>query len=70
MFFYDNPTNIIDSQTAANIALQSVPGTIVDIDFDDDDDRPIYEIEIIANNRRYEVLIDAITGAVLGIELD
>lgn len=70
--FYDNPFTIIDEAQAAEIALQSIPGTVVDIDLDDDNDNGmlIYEVEIIAGNRRYEVIIDAYTGAVLGIDYD
>lgn len=68
--FYDNPYTIIDEAQAAEIALQSIPGTVVDIDLEDDDGMLIYEVDIIAGNRRYEVIINAYTGEVLGVDYD
>ncbi len=51
------------------IALQAVPGEIVEIELDRDDGRLIYEVEVLTGGGRVrKVDIDARTGAVLEIE--
>jgi uncharacterized membrane protein YkoI len=52
-----------------SIAQEAVPGEIVEIELDNEDDRLIYEVKILARNGRVrEVEIDARTGAVLQVE--
>ena len=45
-----------------------VNGTVTDIDFDEDDLE--YEVEIELGEKEYEVIIDAVTGVVLQLEID
>ena len=54
------------------IAAQRVPGDIVEVELEDDDDRAlVYEIKILTDAGRVrEIKIDARTGAVLEIEDD
>ncbi len=59
---------IISEEEAKTIALSIANGKIVDFDFDDDDLE--YEIEIEANNLEYEIKIDAVSGAVLKVDID
>lgn len=64
---------LIGNERAKGIALGLVNGKIVKFeldDYDDDDDDPKYEIEIIANGSEYEIEIDAYTGRVLEFEKD
>ena len=68
MFTQQN--NILDINTAASIALQTVPGSIVELELDNFHGRPVYEVEILSVYGKYEIIIDAFTGAVLRIELD
>lgn len=51
----------ISSEEALQIALQKAPGTMVDLELDDDR----YEVEIEADGLEYELEIDAYTGEVL-----
>jgi uncharacterized membrane protein YkoI len=52
-----------------SIAQEAVPGEIIEIELDNDDDQLIYEVKILARNGHVrEVEIDARTGAVLQVE--
>lgn len=51
-------------------ALSVVNGKIVEVDFDTDDGRSVYEVEIITNNAEYELKFDAYSGALLEKEVD
>ena len=51
----DSPARMLTKKQAGNIALKRVKGTITDIDLDEDDGRWIYEIEIQAQGKEYEV---------------
>ena len=54
-----------------NIALQRVPGQVVKAEIDYDDGMLIYEIDIrTAEGYKYEVKVDANTGAILRVKLD
>ena len=56
---------------AMNIALQRVPGQVVKAELDYDDGMLLYEIDIrTAEGHKYEVIVDANTGAVLRVKLD
>ena len=53
------------------IAQRRVPGDVVEVDLDDDDGRPEYELEILtADGRSIEIKIDARTGTILEVEED
>ena len=67
-------SEFIGEAKAREIALGLINGEIVKIKlddvYDDDDDNPEYEIEIVANGHKYEIEIDAYTGKVLEFEKD
>ncbi len=51
------------------LALAAVPGEILEIELERPHGRLVYEIEILARNGRVrKVILDARTGAVLGVE--
>ena len=58
---------LISLDKAKRQALNAQAGTITDIDFElEDDTRPVYAFKIISpKNQRMEVLIDALSGAVI-----
>lgn len=56
--------NYISAAKAKQIALKAVNGTVVEIDFDHDDRRPHYEIDIINTQEEVELEVDAVTGKV------
>lgn len=67
-------TELISEDAAVSIALNYVQGQILKVEFDDDfsdgDDRPEYEIDILASNLLYELEIDAQTGAIVDVDID
>lgn len=53
------------------IATAAVPGEVIEVDLDDDDDGPEYEIKVLtADGRTIDLEIDAITGAILDMDDD
>lgn len=51
------------------LALRTVPGEILEVELEREHGRLIYEIEILARTGRVrKVILDARTGAVLGVE--
>ncbi len=51
------------------LALRAVPGEILEIELEREHGRLVYEIELLARNGRVrKVILDARTGAVLGVE--
>lgn len=64
---------IISREQAIQIALSEFSGVVEDVELDDDDDyggRLVYEIEIERGDEEAEIIIDAMTGEVLLIEID
>jgi uncharacterized membrane protein YkoI len=63
---------VISNEEAKRIALKNFAGTIVELELDDNDDdnRTIYDIEIINGNRKAEIEIDAYTGNVIVLEIE
>lgn len=56
---------------AAATTLTIVPGTVAKIEFSDDDDRAVWEIENVdINNQTYDLEIDANNGTVIKNEID
>lgn len=62
--------NIISSEDAKRIAVETVGGKVTELGLDEDDNRYEYEIELKTNNGEVEMTIDAITGEILEQELD
>ncbi|MEK4713977.1 PepSY domain-containing protein [Sporosarcina sp. FSL K6-1540] len=69
---YQNPQyRRITINQAMAIALERVPGQVVKAELDYDDGMLVYEIDVrTAEGHKYEVKIDANTGAVLRVKLD
>jgi uncharacterized membrane protein YkoI len=62
--------NFITAKEAIAIALKHSPGTVKEVELDDDDKRAHFEIEIKDGKYEYEFEIDAITGEILDFEKD
>ncbi len=61
----------ITLNSALEIALQSVPGTAVGVEFENEDGIALWEVEILASNQQvYDLEIDAISGEVLKNKID
>ena len=61
---------VIDVNEAINIALAKFPGTVDEVELEEEDGRLIYEIEIEANGEEAEFEIDAYTGEIIVIEIE
>ncbi|MEI3614719.1 PepSY domain-containing protein [Pseudogracilibacillus sp. SO30301A] len=66
----NNKNTVIDASEAIAIAQKEFPGTVTDVELDEEDGRYIYEIEIKANGEEAEIEIDAMTGEIIVIEID
>lgn len=62
------PAGIITKQQAIKIALASVPGTVEEVDTDDEHGRLVYEIEINTNDHREAEVKVTSTGTILEID--
>ena len=60
----------LTAKEAIAIALKQTPGTVTDVELDDDDGRAYFEIEIKDGKYEYEYEIDAVTGKILDFEKD
>ena len=61
----------IAQDQAVKIALQAVPGTVVESEFESEDGVSLWEIEILdANQQVTEVDVDANTGEILSQKVD
>ena len=61
----------IGTKKAKEIMLKKVPGaTIVEFEFDKDDDTPVYEAELKKGKYEYEITVNAITGKIVEFEKD
>lgn len=61
---------VLDVSEAVAIAQKEFPGTVTEVELDEDDGRLLYEIEIEANGEEAEFEIDAMTGEIIVIEID
>lgn len=57
-------------EQAIQIAADSLNGTVTEIEFDIENDQPVYETNVLADNRKYDVDVDANTGSIIKSELD
>lgn len=60
----------ISRAQAKKAALARIGGRVTDIDFDRDDRRPHYDVEIVRRGQEYKVVVDARTGKVLSARRD
>lgn len=61
----------ITQQAARQIALDARPGTVREIELDDENDRTVWKIDVNGTDGvRWEVAVDALTGTVLRNERD
>lgn len=63
----------ITLKQAISIASKKASGTLISAEFDDDDDKAkggVYEIEFNTDTHNYEIKVDALTGKVIGTEMD
>lgn len=57
-----NPT--VTAGQAKELALKEINGDIISIEFDGDDLQPHYEIDVVKDNEKVELKVDAASGAV------
>lgn len=61
----------IGEEKAKAIALDKVgSGTVVKVEFDNDDGTPVYDVDIVKGELEYEVKIHAKTGKILKFEME
>ena len=61
----------LTEEQVIELALMEVPGTVEEVELDDDDGMLVYEIEILGTSgREYEVEIAADTGILLDIQTE
>ena len=60
----------ISQAEAVEIALRQVNGTVVKVELDTENGRWVYEIGIREGFVYYEVIVDATTGQIIGIDYD
>lgn len=60
----------ISLNQAADAAAAQVSGTAVKIELDSDRGLVVFEVDVLANNRLYDINVDAITGAILDVHED
>ena len=65
--------NKVGLKQAITIATKHASGMLIGADYDEDDDdteNGVYEIEFSTANDSYEVIVDAITGDVIGTDIE
>ncbi|MFD0871582.1 PepSY domain-containing protein [Paenibacillus residui] len=64
-------TPSLSADQAAEIVKSQISGAVVtQIELDEEDNRPVYEVEVIAGHSEADVTIDANTGKVISIDWD
>ena len=58
----------ISAEQAKGLALQQVKGEVTDVEASKINGRYVYEVEVQTNGEETDVLIDMLTGAILGVE--
>jgi len=61
---------VIDSAEAEKIAKDAFPGTIIQLELDEDDGQLYYEIEMKSKKKEADLEINAYTGDILVMEID
>ena len=62
----------VTAKQAIEVALNTVPGVIHEVELEKEDDTLAWEVELISvqDQNEYEILIDAYTGKVISKEID
>ncbi len=61
----------ITAEESKNIALEKIPGTVEEVELDEEDGFFVYEVEVeTKDGKEYEFMIDAQTGEILDFESD
>jgi uncharacterized membrane protein YkoI len=61
----------ITEAQSKDIALKEVPGTVNEVELDDENGTIVYDVEVIAKDgTRHDVIIDAKTGKVINVEIE
>ena len=55
----------ISQDRAAEIALELAPGTLIEVDYDFEDRRPVWYVEIHAGQMIHEIYVDVHTGEIV-----
>lgn len=63
-----NLTDAVSEDVAINAAIEKHPGTLHEWTLDKDDGMLKYEVTLIDNNRDFDVIVNATTGEVVGID--
>ena len=67
---YQQEINVTE-QESKEIALERIPGTVEEVELEDEDGHVVYEVELKSENGdEHEVIIDAQTGDILVVESD
>ena len=63
--------DILPIESLLAMLSKQIDGEIVEIEFEEDDGRAIFEVYYLdAGGRRHEIKVDAVSGAILGREVD
>ena len=62
----------VTAKQAIDIALAAVPGQVHEVELEREDDRLVWEVELVASqdNKGYEILISATSGEILEMDID
>jgi uncharacterized membrane protein YkoI len=64
----------ITIEEASKIAVDHIGGTVIEVDFDDQDtannNKAVFEVEIMKDGVEHEVKVDAESGAIVKTEID
>lgn len=60
----------IDAKQAVVIANEKVQGHALELEFDEDDGKPYFEVEVYEGKQKHEVKIDAVTGEIVETDVD
>jgi uncharacterized membrane protein YkoI len=58
----------VSEEEASSIAAEAVQGTVQEVEVENMNSNPVYEVEVIKDGKELEVKVDTESGEVLGIE--
>jgi len=66
----DKMSDVLSIQEAKDLALKEFEGKVIEIGLDKDDGRLLYEMELVNQNQKAEIDLDAVIGKVLEMEIE